>query len=266
MLLPCRRTASIPPLQALEPPTASKRRTSGHACCEKTPSDRIGCCGNAGQTATFIRPDDTFLQTLGLTDNEAAERVIRHFINRHNDPRQTDAEKHLKRLVCSPLLRKDDVRKVLRCADDLFFEGLLRLNVTFVWSERFIGEVDLRAVPDLDIIGTTQIRQEKDRTFRARIVLSSSMLQNPAYDRRLVLSAVLHEAIHAYLFVRLGLAAKCDNGHTEGFLTIAGVIDEWFDGCGGHPGYLRLLHAEADLECFVARNGCGWDPSKQAWR
>lgn len=234
--------------------------------CETFLSARIGRCGIAGQTPTFIVPDEILLRTLDLTDNEAADAVIRHFTNRYNDPRQMDAEKHLERLVCSPLLRKDDVHNVLRCADDLFFEGLLRPDVMFSWSEHLVGEIDLRAAPDLDIIGTTQIQQQENRTFRARIVLSSSMLQNSAYDRRLVLSAVLHEATHAYLFVRLGLAAKCDNGHTEGFFTIAGLIDEWFDRCGGHPGYLRLLHPEADLECFLARDGSGWDPLAQAWR
>jgi hypothetical protein len=74
------------------------------------------------------------------------------------------------------------------------------------------------------------------------IVLSSPILRDTKYNRRLLISTFLHEMIHSFMFVTCGLKAKQSGGHTEGFRQIAGIIDDW-----AGKDCLHLRDMEADL-------------------
>ncbi len=263
---------------------------------------------HADQNSSVILADDFFIHPWQTTDAEAAECVVRHFLNRNLDPRQVEAERRLLRLLLSSPLPEPSLLEVVRCADILFFEGLLGPNIDLRWSSGDeVGqqanlngggwEGDMRGsafrsasghaphgprngfVPV--IIGTTVLRSTRSDAFEARVILSDSVLQSGWFDQRLVLSTILHETIHAYLFVKRGLPAMACGGHTTGFKAIARFLDEWI----GDPEYLRLSHDQADLRKFqvpsgddgdwdqaVVENfrvkkfhGGGWDPKTRAW-
>ena len=211
-----------------------------------------------------------------ISDEGAAACVIRHFTNRHLNPRQLQAERQLIRLILTSPLYLRSLEDMLHCADVLFFEGLLEQNVRLEW---FAGEgrrgMELRAsharerqqkeeqaCKDSFIIGTTELRQTLAKTFQARIKLSCIILQSEDFDQRLVISAILHEAIHAYLFIRRGFEARIEGGHTPGFIAIAHLIDQWI----GDPFYLYLSRVEANLDLFRIRNADhGWNAWQQSW-
>jgi hypothetical protein len=98
------------------------------------------------------------------------------------------------------------------------------------------------------VIGTTALRRAaaSTRGFETLIVLSSTILRDPRFSRRLLISTFLHELIHSYLFICCGFRARWCGGHTPGFKEIAGVIDEWI----GEESGLFLSRVEADLELF----------------
>ncbi|KAI9887302.1 MAG: hypothetical protein M1823_000896 [Watsoniomyces obsoletus] len=255
------------------------------------------------RTPSLILADAFLVHPWQATDAEAAECVVRHYLlNRHLDSRQIDAEHHLLRLLLSSPLHETSLLDIVRYADILFFEGLLGPNVDLRWSsgdevgqkECLNGggwEGDFRASrfrtttttttgrgrppphghghqqdPSLVlpvIIGTTVLRSTRSNAFEARIILSDSILHSGRYDQRLVLSTILHETIHAYLFVRRGLPATAEGGHTAGFKAIARFLDEWI----GDLDYLRLSHDRADLKKFRVPDGHGpgWDPETRSW-
>lgn len=76
-------------------------------------------------------------------------------------------------------------------------------------------------------------------------MLSEPILKSEKYDRRLLLSAFLHELIHCYLFIQCGFEARRERGHTKGFHIIAGIIDKWVG-----EGYLSLCSMKANLDYF----------------
>lgn len=82
-------------------------------------------------------------------------------------------------------------------------------------------------------------------------MLSSPILKDTQYNRRLLISTFLHEMIHSFLFVACGLKARECGGHTEGFRQIAEIIDDWVG-----REILCLSDMEADLERFR-----GWPPA-----
>lgn len=84
-------------------------------------------------------------------------------------------------------------------------------------------------------------------------MLSSPILRDTRYNRRLLIATFLHEMIHSFLFVTCGIKAARGGGHTEGFRIIAETIDEWVG-----RDRLRLADMEADLERF--RGGDVSDP------
>lgn len=178
--------------------------------------------------------------TLTCSDEEAAGRVKSHF---RRLPAHGTHERILRRLIESrEPIDKDALDSILTASDSVFFGGVLSGRVRWDWShpsqpryEKFKTE----------LIGTTALRKAQQGGFETLIVLSDPILNNPDYDRRLLLSAFLHELIHCYLFILCGLDARKKGGHTDGFHVIAAIIDKWVS-----PGYLRLCNMKANLNHF----------------
>ncbi|KAI1065204.1 hypothetical protein LB507_000214 [Fusarium sp. FIESC RH6] len=140
------------------------------------------------------------------------------------------------------------LRSIFSAANELFFANRLAGRVAWDWSHPASAQYQAH------IVGTTAVRRSRDGGFETLIVLSSPILQDTKYNRRLLISTFLHEMIHSYLFVVCGMKAREQGGHTEGFRQIADTIDRWV----GHS-YLRLSEMDADLEHFRQHPSCGQD-------
>lgn len=135
---------------------------------------------------------------------------------------------------------------LFHAANGLFFGSRLSRRVRWDWT----SEEDGHAQYDGHIIGTTALRRcEALGGYETLIVLSSPILRDTRYNRRLLIATFLHEMIHSYLFVACGRKAGRDGGHTPGFRSIAEAIDAWV----GDPGVLRLGEMQADLDQFCER-------------
>ncbi|EFW99142.1 hypothetical protein CMQ_5563 [Grosmannia clavigera kw1407] len=132
------------------------------------------------------------------------------------------------------------LESIFLAANEIFFNGRLTHRVRWGWSKP-----GSNAEYDGNIIGHTALRKAKIGGFETFILLSTPILCNPEYNRRLLISAFLHELIHCYLFICCGWSARKSGGHTDGFRAIANMIDEW----AGRE-HLHLCHVEADLERF----------------
>jgi hypothetical protein len=180
--------------------------------------------------------------TLTLRDEDAARKVLDHMAR---GPSRWNHEDILKGLIkrADPHGDLDDkaLAGILTTADSVFFAGALSGRVQWEWSSHDRYKTEL--------IGTTALRRRSDRDgFETLIVLSKPILQNPRYDRRLLLSAFLHELIHCYLFIKCGFEARMQGGHTNGFHIIARAIHDWVE--EWHPGYLELCNMKANLNRF----------------
>lgn len=203
------------------------------------------------------QPDNT----LRCRDEEAAQRVKNHFTYQRKSER-TAHERILRRLIKldDPLdqgfINDESLGSIITAADSIFFGGALKGRVQWDWSseERYRTE----------LIGTTALRHRPDGDgpddggIETLIVLSEPILRNPKYDRRLLLSAFLHELVHCYLFILCGFEARMEGGHTPGFHKIARIIDDWVGG-----GYLSLCNMKANLNHF--RND-RYDPRLEVYR
>lgn len=197
--------------------------------------------------------------------------MFRHFFRRHLHQGQIDAERKLRRLILSSPFQERDLPVVLQHANILFFEGLLTPHLHPIRWRSFSSSSGCPPHPRADeVIGTTEHRLTPDGNTETCISLSRTILQSTSYDMRLVLSALLHEAIHAYLFMVRGRAAigtKADGGHSPAFRSIAALIDHWI----GDPSYLCLNQVKADLAHFQTPPrhrqwlNNGWRPDKEAW-
>jgi hypothetical protein len=175
--------------------------------------------------------------TLTFSDEEAAGRVKSHF---RRLPPHGKYERILRNLVESRgSIDKDALDGILTAADSVFFGGVLAGRVRWDWSHPSQQRYET------ELIGTTALRPAAQGGYETLIVLSDPILNNPNYDRRLILSVFLHELIHCYLFILCGFDARMKGGHTAGFHAIAGVIDKWVG-----PGYLRLCNMKANLNHF----------------
>jgi len=186
---------------------------------ERTPS------GNSILSDTRFEPQPN--HTLSSRDLEAAGFVLHHMERQ----RHWNHEDILKGLIkrAGPIDDLDDKA------------GTLYGRVQWEWSsqDRYHNE----------LIGTTALRRCSDRDgYETLIVLSAPILKNPKYDRRLLLSAFLHELIHCYLFIKCGFEARVQGGHTDGFHKIAKAIHDWVE--EWHPGYLELCNMKANLNRF----------------
>ncbi|KAK3903783.1 hypothetical protein C8A05DRAFT_14278 [Staphylotrichum tortipilum] len=162
--------------------------------------------------------------------------------SRHDDPKPSVSEEEEYPLDNAAL------ESIFSAANEIFFNGRLSQRVAWDWSHASAARYDDR------VVGTTALRRAAATTrgFETLIVLSSPILRDARYSRRLLISTFLHELIHCYLFICCGFRARWCGGHTEGFRDIAGVIDEWV----GEGGGLFLSRVEADLELFRAGR-CG---------
>lgn len=168
-------------------------------------------------------------------------------------------------------LDNDALRSVFSAANELFFANRLARRVAWDWSHP--GSAQYQSA----VVGTTALRRCAHLGgWETLIVLSSPVLRDTRYNRRLLLSTFLHEMIHSFLFVTCGRKAGRQGGHTEGFLQIAQVIDAWVG-----KEYLRLSDMQADLQYFedgsavpltpcmgyrqmVHEQGGGQEPSQRA--
>jgi hypothetical protein len=196
---------------------------------ERTPS------GNS------IISDNTFeprhKNTFTYSDEEAARKVEIHF---KRLPHHGKHERILRNLIESQTpIDAAALDSILTAADSVFFGGVLSRRVRWEWSH------PLQERYQTELIGTTALRPAAQGGYETLIVLSAPILQHPDYDRRLLLSAFLHELVHCYLFIRCGFGARLQGGHTDGFHTIASIIDRW-----AGNGDLRLCNMKANLNHF----------------
>lgn len=181
-----------------------------------------------------------------LEDHEAAQRVCDHLATfRRRNP--DSKHERILRSIINPRhqdypLDNDSLLSIFSAANEIFFNGRLSQRVMWDWSHESSTQYDCR------VIGTTALRKAnpKARGFETLIVLSSTILRDEQYSRRLLISTFLHELIHSYMFICCGFRARCDGGHTAGFREIAQIVDEW----AGKDAALYLSRVEADLELF----------------
>ncbi|KAM7200455.1 hypothetical protein V8F33_003901 [Rhypophila sp. PSN 637] len=194
-----------------------------------------------------IRSDPTegCARTELLADEEAAQRVRDHMATfRRRNP--DSKHERILRSIINPrpntdyALDKEALESIFSAANEIFFNGRLSQRVMWDWSHESSGKYDK------EIIGTTALRRASNRGFETLIVLSSPILHDAKYSRRLLISTFLHELIHSYMFICCGFRARHCGGHTPGFQTIAELIDAWV----GPESGLYLGCMEADLERF----------------
>jgi len=199
--------------------------------------------------------------TLWTSDSEAARQVQEHYnrIQRIELFPDEQPERILRGLINSQET-VDDVALdgIMSAANHVFFHEALTGRVNWEWShpsqERYMTE----------LVGSTALRYANPRKggVETLIVLSTPLLKIPNTDRRLVLCAFLHELIHCYLFIQCGFGARIKGGHTDGFETIAAIIDEWIG-----PGVIPICNMKADLDHFrddrmLSRRGSGYAREK----
>lgn len=193
---------------------------------------------------TDHRPASTEL----LEDAAAAQRVREHmttFKRRNPDSKHERVLRNIispKTAASTYPLDNEALESIFLAANEIFFHGRLSKRVTWDWSHSSSPHYDS------SIIGTTALRRASNRGFETLIVLSSPILQDRKYSRRLLISTFLHELIHSYLFICCGFRARHCGGHTPGFHSIARLVDDW----AGPDSFLYLSKTDADLSCFRA--------------
>lgn len=184
-----------------------------------------------------------------ISDLAAAALVRAHLASHRRRLPDSQPERILRALI-APRTRAaafalDDaaLRSIFSAANELFFGGRLARRVAWDWSHPG-RQAQWHAS---HIVGTTALRRcALLGGWETLIVLSSPILRDTRYNRRLLIATFLHEMIHSFMFVVCGPgAARTCGGHTEGFREIAGLIDEW----AGRE-YLRMSDMEADLDNF----------------
>lgn len=204
--------------------------------------------GRAILTETDLQPA-AYPEFSHEEDRNAALRVEQHLAKPHARGNVKRHERILRTLI-NPRDKATDfpldnaaLESIFSAADEIFFQGRLSRRVHWEWSS---GCVNVAGTQEGSrIIGTTALRAAEGGGYETLIVLSSPILKDTSYNRRLLISTFLHEMIHSYLFICCGFKARHCGGHTAGFKTIAGLIDQW-EG----QGSLRLCDIQADLEHF----------------
>ncbi|KAK3987046.1 hypothetical protein QBC44DRAFT_332123 [Cladorrhinum sp. PSN332] len=217
------------------PPQVPMERTASGLSISLDPSDRCG-------------------STELLDDLTAAQRVRDHLANFKRRNPDSKHERILRSIITPrtpnpPLLDNDSLLSIFSAANEIFFNGRLSQRVMWDWSHPSDS-----ASNDPKVIGTTALRKavqesNKGKGFETLIVLSSTILKDKRWSRRLLISTFLHELIHSYMFICCGFGAREEGGHTRGFREIARLMDDWAGGEEGGAG-LYLGRVEADLELF----------------
>lgn len=221
----------------------------GSTLSVNAPVEHHGLAMERTPSGNSIISDDTFepqhnYTLIPCSDREAAcsvkscfKSLATHGHNKH--------VRYLRTLIESPVDLDDQaLDSILIGADAVFFDGALSGRVRWEWSH----PSQLRY--ETELIGTTALRPASPPLgygYETLIVLSRPILCNPDYDRRLLLSAFLHELVHCYLFIRCGFEARIKGGHTEGFHSIAELIDAWVGACGVN---IQLCNMKANLDHF----------------
>ncbi|KYK54635.1 putative metallopeptidase [Drechmeria coniospora] len=187
-----------------------------------------------------------------LSDLAAARLVRQHLASFRRRSPDSQSERILRALIAPKSrgadfpLDNDALRSIFSAANELFFASRLACRVAWDWSHPDSGQYENH------IVGTTALRRcVRLGGWETLIVLSSPILRDNKYNRRLLISTFLHEMIHSYMFVMCGTKASKSGGHTDGFRQIAAMIDDW----AGRE-YLRMSDMEADLERFRDHDRC----------
>ncbi|KAK3309675.1 uncharacterized protein B0T15DRAFT_11460 [Chaetomium strumarium] len=250
--VPHRYPSPLPHLPSPEPAggaaPAMERTASGHSILPD-PTERCASTELLEDHEAAQRVRDHLASFRRRNPDSKHERILRSIIN----PRPRRRRHHHQHHGSQPLpadtaeeedypLDNDALESIFSAANEIFFNGRLSQRVTWDWSHSSSTRYDSR------VIGTTALRRAaaSTRGFETLIVLSSTILRDPRFSRRLLISTFLHELIHSYLFICCGFRARWCGGHTPGFREIAGVIDEWI----GEGSGLFLSRVEADLELF----------------
>lgn len=174
------------------------------------------------------------------SEAKAYELAAEHFSRRQNNTDQSAAESALRDLLYVSQYDADEIVKmVITYADILFFQNRLAACVQWRWS----------SACQPSIIGMTSVRRAAPGAYLTQITLSRKAILGKAYNQRLVIATILHEAIHCYLFILRGYHAREEGGHTSAFRKIARLIDGWV----GDPDFLQLHRTEAVLENFLVQ-------------
>jgi hypothetical protein len=203
---------------------------------ERTPSGNLIISDN-----TY---EPRYKHTLPTCSDESAACRVRNPLNKAQDQWETEEERGLRWLIDSNTsINKEALLSIQDAVNNIFFNGVLSDRVKWEWSH----QSDERYKTEL--VATTALRESTDQYdqygYETLIVLSKPILTDPAYDRRLILSAFIHELIHCYLFILCGFNARIKGGHTDGFHRIAKVIDKW-----AGPDKLWLCNMKANLDHF----------------
>ncbi|PFH63453.1 hypothetical protein XA68_10046 [Ophiocordyceps unilateralis] len=243
---PCPRGRNEPPPgfahglgSASAPPCAMERTESGLSISSTTsPRDAL--------SSLALDDNDDIATGRVLSDLEAAHLVHAHLTAFRRRCPDSQSERILRALITPKSraadfpLDNDALRSIFSASNELFFASRLACRVAWDWSHPTCGQYESH------IVGTTALRRcARLGGWETLIVLSSPILRDTKYNRRLLISTFLHEMIHSFMFVTCGLKASHDGGHTEGFQKIAAIIDDW-----AGKDYLRLTDMEADLERF----------------
>ncbi len=140
------------------------------------------------------------------------------------------------------ILDEQALESIFSAVNEMFFNGQLTNRVQWEWSQE-------DSSPEFDgrIVGHTSFRHCLGGDgLETLVTLSTPILRDRKYNRRLLISAFIHELIHCYLFILRDKEAKRCNGHTAGFKEIANIIDGW----AGRNNQLYLYEMQADLENF----------------
>ncbi|KPM34518.1 hypothetical protein AK830_g12056 [Neonectria ditissima] len=237
--------------------------TSQHSLASLGPDDDESACFRSDLEAARLVRDHVAGLTRRRRPGSQHGRILKALIN----PKSGGG---------APVWELDNqaLRSIFSAANELFFANRLTGLVTWDWSHPASAQYQAH------IVGTTALRRRREpeherrqpepecrrrrdpghecrRPYETLIVLSSPILKDTKYNRRLLISTFLHEMIHSYLFVTCGLKAGRCGGHTEGFRQIAETIDAWVG-----RGYLRLGEMEADLEQFREHDERGYEDKR----
>ncbi|KAG5926327.1 hypothetical protein E4U42_003421 [Claviceps africana] len=180
-----------------------------------------------------------------LLEDLQAARLVRDHISLYSRRYPDSQPERILRALISPKSRgadfpldNDALQSIFSAANELFFASRLTRRVTWDWSHSASTKYDNH------ILGTTAVRKSThSEGLETLIVLSSPILRDTKYNRRLIISTFLHEMMHSFMFVTCGWNSKQSSGHTQGFLQIAGIIDDW-----AGKDCLHLREMEANLE------------------
>jgi hypothetical protein len=170
-----------------------------------------------------------------LTDDEAATLAITSFCTTSPfSAEQLKAAEFIITALSDPAPFIEDLPALFAAYDVLYFRSLLQSSTTLTWSKRMTSCAGVCAL---------QLDKATKRPLSPRqcaVRLSEPLLKfRPRSD---TINTLLHECIHAYLFIAGGRHVRGDDptGHGMGFQTLAGAINH-------HGGYeITTVHTFHD--------------------